>query len=218
LPGPKFGWAGVNLYDAFTKALAVPVAIDTDVNGALLAAAQWGAAAGKISAAYVTIGTGIGAGILCGGSLAGKPHHPEFGHIRGERLRDDHDFSGVCSIHGACLEGLASGPSLHARFGDPEKLPQGHAAWDIIAFYLAQACISLSLSFRPEIIILGGGVMQSKFLLPKIKSQYRQQINGYLGQSDDDVSAFIVAPNLGAKAGLWGGAYLAINSEAVRKT
>ncbi|MEE9347152.1 MAG: ROK family protein [Robiginitomaculum sp.] len=149
----------------------------------------------------------------CPEILLGKPSHPEFGHIRVERHPADINFDGVCAIHGACLEGLASGPSLHARFGDPEKLVPDHLAWDIIAFYLAQACISLSLSFRPEVIILGGGVMGSRFLLPKVRAQYLEQINNYLGQSAQDVDALIVAPGLGGKAGLWGGVYLALGAQ-----
>ncbi|MBL4853541.1 MAG: ROK family protein [Robiginitomaculum sp.] len=211
LPGPKSGWAGVNLYSAFKDALGIPVAIDTDVNGALLAELAWGNAKGYTSAAYVTIGTGIGAGILCAGQLVGKPAHPEFGHIRVERHPDDLDFKGVCSVHGACLEGLASGPSLHARFGDPEKLARDHKAWDMLAFYLAQACVSLALSFRPQAIILGGGVLQTKHVLPKIKRQYANQINAYLGQTEDDIDRLIIPPKLGRNAGIWGGIYLAQN-------
>ncbi len=211
LPGPKAGWAGVCLYSAFKDALGVPVVIDTDVNGALLAELAWGNAKGCTSAAYVTVGTGIGAGILCAGRLAGKPLHPEFGHIRVERHPDDLDFKGVCSVHGVCLEGLASGPSIHTRFGDPEKLANDHKVWDMLAFYLAQACLSLALSFRPQAIILGGGVMETKHLYPKIRKQYEAQINAYLGQSLNDIDTLIVPPKLGNDAGIWGGIYLAQN-------
>ncbi len=209
LPGPKPDWDGVNLFEFFTSRLGVPVIIDTDVNGALLAEKKWGNAKNCSSAAYITIGTGIGAGILCGGKLAGKPFHPEFGHIRIERHKYDLDFVGVCNIHGDCLEGLACGPSIHARFGKAETLPDSHKVWDIISFYLAQACLSLSLSFRPQVIILGGGVMQSEHLLAKIHTQYEALINSYIGQSRQDIENFILLPKLGNNAGVWGGVYLA---------
>jgi len=213
LPGPKSGWAGVNLHDIFKTALRIPVVIDTDVNGALLAECAWGHAKNHTTAAYITIGTGIGAGILCAGQLAAKPYHPEFGHIRVERHPADKDFKGVCNIHGACLEGLASGPSLRARFGDPQHLPKDHEAWDILAFYLAQACVSLVLSFRVQAIILGGGVMQTQHVLPKIKQHYFDQMNGYLGQSMDDIDKLILRPKLANQAGMWGGIYLAQSVE-----
>lgn len=209
LPGPKAAWAGTNLKTSFEQALAIPVVVDTDVNGALLAEMAWGSAQGRTSAAYMTVGTGIGAGIMSHGVLVGKPSHPEFGHIRVERHAKDHDFAGVCSLHGDCLEGLACGPSLWARYGDPQDLPSEHMAWDILAFYLAQACLTLSLALRTEIIILGGGLMQSEHVFMKVRKQYLHLINGYLGQDKADVERLIVPPGLGKKAGAWGGIWLA---------
>jgi len=209
LPGPKADWAGVDLFAAFKNVLGVPVIIDTDVNGALLAEMAWGNAKGCQSAAYITVGTGVGAGIMCAGQLMGKPSHPEFGHVRVQRHPADQGFQGVCTVHGDCLEGLACGPSLHARFGDPEKLPRTHEAWDINAFYLAQACVTLALSFRPQAIILGGGVMQSSHLFPKIRQHYSDFMNNYLGQDRADIDKLILPPGLANKAGLWGGIYLA---------
>ena len=116
---------------------------------------------------------------------------------------------GVCSIHGDCLEGLASATALTKRFGNPLELPQDHIGWDIEAFYLAQACNVLALSIRPERIILGGGLMLAPHLLGSVKAHYTSLINGYLDQSPEDIDELIVTPGLGDDAGLYGGAYLA---------
>ena len=212
LAGPKLGWAATNLKTYFETALSIPVSIDTDVNGALLAEMEWGAAKGAQSAAYVTIGTGIGAGIFANGALIGKPAHPEFGHIRLERHSADLDFKGVCSIHGDCLEGLASATALTKRYGDPKALSSDHIAWEIEAYYLAQACNVLSLTLRPNKTILGGGLMLAPHLLAKVREEYADLINNYLGQSQADIDNLIVTPSLGDDAGLYGGACLAKNS------
>ena len=209
LDGPKLGWAATNLKTYFEAALSVPVSIDTDVNGALLAEMEWGAAKGAKSAAYITIGTGIGAGLFANGSLIGKPAHPEFGHIRLKRHNADMDFKGVCSIHGDCLEGLASATALTRRYGDPKSLPPEHIGWEIEAFYLAQACNILSLTLRPNKIILGGGLMLAPHLLGKTRKQYADLMNNYFGQSQADIESIIVTPALGDDAGIFGGAVLA---------
>lgn len=209
LDGPKSVWAGTNLKSYFETHLSVPVGIDTDVNGALLAEMEWGAAKGANSAAYVTIGTGIGAGLFANGGLIGKPSHPEFGHIRVKRHEADDDFLGVCSIHGDCLEGVASATALTERFGDPKDLNFNHIGWEIEAYYLAQACNALSLTFRPDKIVLGGGIMLAPHLLDMVREQYTTLINSYLGQSVSDIETLIVRPGLGDDAGLMGGVCLA---------
>jgi len=209
LDGPKLGWAATNLKDYFEQALSIPVGVDTDVNGALLAEMEWGAAKGVNAAAYVTIGTGIGAGLFANGSLIGKPNHPEFGHIRVQRHDADKAFTGGCSIHGDCLEGLASAAAMTRRFGNPTELPEGHVGWDIEAYYLAQACNTLSLMLRPDKIVLGGGLMLAPHLIGNVRHQYAQLMNDYLGQSKDEIDNLIVTPGLGDDAGLFGGARLA---------
>ncbi len=208
---PKPGWSGENLKVTFETLLNVPVFVDTDVNGALLAELNDGAAAGTNSAAYVTIGTGIGAGIYSGGKLVGKPQHPEFGHIMVARHTDD-DFAGACSFHSDCLEGLASAPAFTARFGDPKALPQDHQGWSILANYLAQACWSLSLSFRPERILMGGGLMLAPHILAKIRSQYLDLSGGYLSEDQQSVDILIARPAHGDDAGLLGAIFLARQS------
>lgn len=209
LDGPKMSWSGTNLRTYFQSALSVPVSVDTDVNGALLAEMAWGAAQETISAAYVTIGTGIGAGFFANGRLIGAPNHPEFGHIAVQRHSEDRHFLGVCQVHGDCLEGLASATAVTERFGDPRALGASHIAWEIEAFYLAQCCRTIALAFRPERIVLGGGVMLAPHLLGQIRDQYHTQMQNYLGQSFEDIERLIVTPGLGDDAGLMGGVRLA---------
>lgn len=204
LATPKPGWAGTRLTQRFFAALGVPVVLDTDVNGALAAELERGAAKGLARAAYMTVGTGIGAALHGPGGFLGKPVHPEFGHIRVERHAEDHAFSGVCAFHGACLEGLASAPAIAARFGDPASLPADHPAWEIEAFYLAQACAALTLTARPERILLGGGVMLAEGLMPKVRAAFARLMNGYLGMEDPDIERLIQRPLLGDDAGLFG--------------
>ena len=209
---PKQHWSQVNLYRYFREALNVPVMVDTDVNGALAAEMAWGAAKATSAAAYVTIGTGVGAGLFANGDILGKPGHPEFGHIRLKRNPQDEDFPGLCPFHGDCLEGLAAAPALTARWGKPETLPADHPCWEITGFYLAQACLSLYLSFRPERIILGGGVMESAVLLDQIHRHYTDLMNGYVNAAAVNVKKLICTPGLGADAGLKGGIILALNA------
>lgn len=206
---PKPGWAGTRLSARFFSALGVPVVLDTDVNGALAAELDRGAAKGFASAAYITVGTGIGAAVWSAGGFLGKPSHPEFGHIRVERHPADREFAGVCSFHGACLEGLASAPALAARFGPPEALPADHPVWEIEAFYLAQACATLFYTARPQRILLGGGVFLAEGLVPKVRAAFGRILNGYLGLTEGDIEALIQRPALGDDAGLFGAITLA---------
>lgn len=209
LATPKPGWSGTRLTQRFFAGLGTPVVLDTDVNGALLAERELGAARGMRSAAYVTIGTGIGAGLFGPGGFLSKPTHPEFGHIRVERHPDDAGFAGVCPFHGACLEGLASAAALTRRYGDPALLPRDHPAWDIEAFYLAQACLALTLTARPERILLGGGVMLAEGLMPKVRAAFAKLLNGYLDLSEGDIETLIQRPALGDDAGMIGAVTLA---------
>ncbi len=209
LATPKPGWSGTRLTQRFFAGLGSPVVLDTDVNGALVAERELGAARGVRSAAYVTVGTGIGAGLFGPGGFLSKPTHPEFGHIRVERHPDDRAFAGVCSFHGACLEGLASAAALTRRHGDPTLLPKDHPAWDIEAFYLAQACLALTLTARPERILLGGGVMLAEGLMPKVRAAFAKLLNGYLDLSEGDIETLIQRPGLGDDAGMIGAVTLA---------
>lgn len=210
LSTPKPGWSGVKLRQELASRLSAPVRVDTDVNAALRAERAWGAAHGTQSAAYVTVGTGIGAGVFAGRAFAGAPQHPELGHIRVTRAPGDADFAGLCPFHGDCLEGLACAPALTARFGDPRAFDHDHPGWRLEAHYLAQACLTLSLSFRVQRIVLGGGLMRSEHLLTLVRTAYGELMNGYLGQSDADIAQLIVRPGLGDAAGVMGGLALAL--------
>lgn len=177
LKTPKKGWSNFPLLSKLQEQFAVPMGITTDVNAALLAEHKFGAAKGVDNAIYVTIGTGVGAGVLVNGQLANGFMHPEIGH-----MRIPHDgVAGICPFHGNCLEGLASGPAIAARAGRAaEELAQDHPVWDSIAANLADMCNNLLMTFATERIILGGGVMARDGLLNKVKHHTNQKLNGYL--------------------------------------
>lgn len=204
LKTPKPDWSDTNLRQYFNEGLSVVSVVDTDVNGALLAEITSGVADGARSAAYITVGTGIGAGVAIDGQILGRPYHPEFGHIPIRRHADDLDFEGVCLFHGDCLEGLASVTALRARWGDPVDWDEGHLGWDIAANYLAQACLTLHLTLRLDRIVLGGGLMLSPFILPKIRQSFSVLMNGYLGDPSSDPLRLIQVPGHGDDAGLEG--------------
>ncbi|MEM6652773.1 MAG: ROK family protein [Pseudomonadota bacterium] len=205
----KPGWNGVALGPRLSQGLGLPFYLDTDVNAALLAEMRWGVGQEQSSAAYLTVGTGIGLGLYLNGALVGRPAHPEFGHIRVERHRRDLDFKGVCAIHGDCLEGLASAPAMQARWGHPEQLPRDHIGWEIEAYYLAQACLTLYLTTRLDRIILGGGLMQAEHLLHQVQSAFDRLMGDYLPVRGADA---LMAPGLGAHSGVLGGAIVALNA------
>ena len=205
----KPGWQGAEIGRRLSAALACPLALDTDVNAALAAEMRWGAGQGHASAAYMTVGTGIGVGLYLNGGQVGRPTHPEFGHIRLARHGEDAAFNGVCAVHGDCLEGLASATALTARWGDPSTLAANHQAWQIEADYLAQACLNLYLATRLERIIIGGGVMNAPHLLARVQAAFDNLMGDYLPVLGADL---IVAPKLGAQAGVLGGAVLALSA------
>lgn len=210
LETPKPGWSGAPVRTILERALGVPFALDTDVNAALRAEARWGAARGARTAAYMTIGTGIGVGARHDDAWIGAPGHPEFGHVRIARRADD-AFAGVCRFHGDCLEGLASAPALEARFGPLADLPAEHDGWALAADYLAQACVTLHLMLRPQRIVLGGGVMLAPGLTAAIRREAVRLMAGYTGFSAADADTLIVRASLGDDAGVKGAALLALD-------
>lgn len=206
---PKPHWANINIVGYFSDALVLPIRFDTDVNGALLAEWCWGAAQGLENAIYVTVGTGIGAGVMVDGRLLHGTMHPEAGHMLLPRYPGD-PFVGSCPYHGACLEGLASGPALAQRWQvDPKSLPDNHPAWELQAHYLASMCVNLALTYSPQRIVIGGGVMERASLLPMIRKAYLAQMNAYLGDQTKDIEHFIVPAGLGGLAGALGAIALA---------
>ena len=210
LSTPKPHWSNTPVRRVLAEVLKVDVNVDTDVNAALAAEIKWGAAKDRSSAAYFTVGTGIGAGFYNGKGFIGAPTHPEVGHIRVSRHPQDTAFKGVCAFHKDCLEGLASATAIRQRVGEPKALSDDHEMWDIEAYYLAQACLSTFLFMRPEVILLGGGVMLRKCLLDKTREQFAELNAEYI--SGVDVEALIQRPLLGDDAGLKGGVFLAMQA------
>lgn len=207
LETPKAGWAGTDLLGPLRRVLGgVPAVFETDVNAALFGEATWGAAQGLENAAYFTVGTGIGGGILINGELVHGVGHPEMGHMRVSRHAED-GYAGCCPFHQDCLEGLASGPALEERWkkGAEEWSPD-HVAWEIEADYLAQACLNVLMIAPPERIILGGGVMHQAQLFSLVRARLAELLNGYLAYEElrGDLGSFIVPPSLGDDAGLLG--------------
>jgi fructokinase len=210
---PKKGWSNTDIAGPFAQAFSVPVGFDTDVNGAVRAETRWGAGKGKALSVYMTIGTGIGGGISADGKIIGGIGHPEIGHMRLERHPEDHNFAGICPFHGCCLEGLASGPAVMARWGKRlSDLPSDHVAHEIIAWYLAQCAVTLQAVLAPARIIMGGGVMQTPGLLDAVRLQAEAIGGGYFAGQMREI---IVRPGLGDFSGLLGG--LALAQDALEK-
>ncbi len=159
----------------------MPIALDTDVNAAALAEARLGAGQGSDSLIYITIGTGIGGGVVVGGRPAHGLLHPELGHMMLRRVADDH-FAGVCPFHGDCIEGLVSGPALHARFGqDAAAVDPQDPRWDAVSSDLAQLLANLMLALSPEKIVIGGGVgLGQQAMVRSAAAKVPQIIAGYL--------------------------------------
>ena len=201
---PKTGWKNYDIVGAFRAALGIPVGFDTDVNAAALAEAQWGAGRGLTDFVYVTVGTGIGGGALANGRVLHGTMHAEMGHLRIPHDRAADPFPGCCPYHGDCLEGLASGPAIQARWGAPgELLPADHAAWNLEARYLALATANLVCTLAPERILIGGGVMRQLRLFDLIQRELVELLNGYMGAPK------LVPPGLGDRAGVLGALILA---------
>ncbi len=210
---PKPGWTYADLVGPIRRALRVPVGFDTDVNGAALGEGRWGAAQGLDTFLYLTIGTGIGGGGMAGGRLIHGALHPEMGHIRIPHDRARDPFEGSCPYHGDCLEGLAAGPAIEARWGVPgHDLPPDHPAWELEAHYLGLAIANFVLTVSPQRIILGGGVMHQAGLLGKIRQQVQDTLNGYveIPAIVSQIDEYIVPPALGDRAGVLGGIALAL--------
>lgn len=210
---PKAGWTGVNITEQMKKALDIPVGIDTDVNAAVLGEVMYGAAKGCSSAIYMTVGTGIGVGVYINGSLVHGLVHPEAGHMMICRDKAD-TFQGCCPFHTNCVEGLASGTALEKRFGHKaQELSDRKDVWELESDYLAQAVANYILVYSPEKIILWGGVMHQKILLPMVREKVQKILNGYVMDShltEQQIENYIVYPELGENPGILGSVYLGI--------
>ncbi|QGX64735.1 ROK family protein [Bacillus sp. ms-22] len=208
---PKVEWKHYPFIPELEKQLGVPMSFTTDVNAAALGELTKGAAKGLSSCMYITVGTGIGAGAVVKNELLHGHSHPEMGHIL-VRQHESDQFAGVCPAHGTCLEGLAAGPAIEARWGKPAKeLTQEEAVWSLEADYLAQALMQYTLILSPERIIMGGGVMKQKQLFPLIREKLAAYVNDYVDMPPLDT--YIVSPGLEDKAGMTGALLLAIEAK-----
>jgi fructokinase len=209
---PKPGWRNTPIAPALAQRLGVPVAVDTDVGAAALAESRWGAGRGIDSLCYLTVGTGIGAGLIAAGRPWHGLVHPEVGHLRVPHNRSRDPFDGVCPIHGACWEGLASGPALAARWdSDPAVLAADHPAWELEAEYLALGLLAIVSVASPRRVVAGGGVFGQGGLRGRVSRRLAELIGGYFDTPllSDRVEEYLVAPALGERAGVLGGIALA---------
>ncbi|MBP3700959.1 MAG: ROK family protein [Lachnospiraceae bacterium] len=205
LDTPKEAWQHYNLLGTIRDALQVPVELETDMNGACLGEMTFGCAKGLDSVVYVSIGTGIGAGIAVNGQLLHGMIHPEAGHMLLRRHPRD-GYEGICPFHATCFEGLASGPAIAERWGRPaEELHNNATVWEMESHYIAQAMVNLILIMSPRVIILGGGVMKHEALFPMIRKRVKKILNEYLNTDElQDLDQYIVPASLKGNQGVLG--------------
>ena len=219
---PKPGWSGYPLLKTLQERLGVPAAIDTDVNAAALAEWTMGAGKGLRSLLYVTVGTGIGGGLVVENELVHGLVHPELGHMILSVEPSDTMPDGVCPFHRHCLEGLASGSAIEKRWGLSAKLmTEDHPAWELEAAYLAQMCVNAIVTFSPEVIVLGGGVMQQMHLFPRIREKTLALLGGYVDSprlTPEGIDGYIVPPALGVNSGVTGALLLGAKALKEKET
>jgi len=212
LPTPKPGWTDADIVGALRSAFDVPIGFDTDVNGAALGEWTWGAAQGLDTFIYLTVGTGIGGGLMANGKLVHGLLHPEMGHIMIPHDKEHDPFEGACPFHKDCFEGLASGPAMEQRWGQKsETLPLDHPAWKLEAHYVALALVSYITTISPQRIVIGGGVGGREDLLPSIRKNVQELLNKYVQSPKitENIDQYIVPPGLGGRSGMLGAIALA---------
>ncbi len=208
---PKLAWQNTDLVGYFRRMLKtpdgqeLPIGFDTDVNASCLGEATWGSTKDVDSSIYITVGTGVGAGIMIENRLVHGMMHPEAGHIL--LCRDENDvYPGKCPYHRNCLEGLASGPAIEERWGEKAYLLKDRTeVWELEAYYLAQALVDLIMVISPKRIVLGGGVMHQDQLYPLIRKKTAELMNGYIKAPElQDLESYIVPPALNDDQGIMG--------------
>ena len=209
----KPGWTGAEVFPPLRRVTDVPALLDTDVNGAALAEMQWGAGRGFDDFAYITVGTGVGVGLIVNGRPTRGFGHCELGHIRVARLPGD-DWPGSCSYHGDCVEGLASGTALKARFGaEIDKILADDPVWDVVAWSLGQLCHAIVAAASPMRIAIGGGVIDRQpHLVERIEAALRESLKDYVLLPAD--GPYVRLPELGSNAGPLGAIALAMMAAA----
>ncbi|MES2594310.1 MAG: ROK family protein [Verrucomicrobiota bacterium] len=206
---PKPGWQHTDVVTRLKHRFKVPVGFDTDVNAAVLGEYLWGAGQGIDPLVYITVGTGVGGGVLVNGQLLHGALHPEIGHLAvpppTNSLAVQRDCQ--CPFHKSCVEGYVCGPSIAKRWGvRADTLPLDHPAWEEISDAMGHALMNICLTLSPRRIILGGGVMEQPHLIPLIRGKLMSHLNGYLliPQLGKEIDQFVVPPGLGARSGLLG--------------
>lgn len=209
---PKPAWRNCDIVGTLKRALCVPVGFDTDVNGSMLGEATWGCAKGLDTAIYITIGTGIGVGVMANGKLLHGMQHPEGGHILLKSHPED-AYRGKCPYHGTCLEGMAAGPAIEERWGKKGvELAGNPKVWEFESYYIAQALVNYIMILSPQKIIVGGGVMHQEHMLPLIRKKTIALLNGYICSREiDNIGEYIVLPSLDDNQGVMGAVKLAMN-------
>ena len=216
---PKLAWTNYPIVAEFEKALGIPVGFDTDVNAAALGEATWGCTKDVENSIYITIGTGVGVGVIANGKPYHGMIHPEGGHILLARHPEDPMVGSGCPFHENCMEGLAAGPSLEKRWGvKGAELAGRPEVWEMEAWYIGQAITNYIMILSPERIICGGGVMHQPVLLPLIRKEVARQMNGYIkGKGMDDLDNYIVGVSLNDNQGAMGAVKLAMDALAEKE-
>jgi fructokinase len=212
---PKPGWSNTDILGRFRRQFDISMAFDLDVNAAAYGEYHWLPENRQFnSLVYVTIGTGIGAGVIINGIVVHGLTHPEAGHIRQPHDRKKDPFPGICPFHGDCFEGLANGPAIGKRWGQPaDTLPDDHPAWDLEADYIAYALANVIFMLSPQRIVLGGGVMERRQLYPLIRQKLRDILNGYIASPilKGTMDEYVVPPGLGKHSAILGAIAMARN-------
>lgn len=214
LATPKIPWRFYDIAGVMKRELSVPVGFDTDVNGSLLGEVTWGIAQGLTDVVYITIGTGVGAGIMSNGKLIHGMLHPEVGHMKLVPESSDY-YKGYCIYHGTCFEGMTCGPAIEERWGAPgRELADRQEVWELESAYIAQALRNLIVIVSPQKIILGGGVMHQTQLFPLIRKKVIDELAGYVKSDEfDDIDNYIVPAGLNDDQGIMGAIKLAVDAE-----
>lgn len=214
---PKPGWSHVDVARRLRDRFAVPTAFDTDVSGAALAEGRWGGAQGLESFCYITVGTGVGVGVVSSGRPARGLGHVEAGHLRVGRAVGD-GWAGACVYHGDCVEGLASGFAVEKRTGQRgETIGADDPVWPLVAHALAGLCHNLVLTALPQRILIGGSVANHQpQVLPMLRNRLVESLAGYAQgeQIAAQIEAFVTSPALGDQAGPMGSVALGLDALA----
>ena len=210
---PKIPWRNCDIVGEFKRSFNIPVGFDTDVNASLLGEHTYGMAKDCDTAIYITVGTGIGLGVMANGKLLHGMLHPEAGHLQVIKHKDD-TYEGHCPYHGTCIEGMACGPAIEARWGKKgAELSKDSKVWEIEAYYLAQAIYGYILTVSPKLIILGGGVMKQEILFDLIRKEVKKLDNSYLKTKEmENLDTYIVPASLNDNQGILGCIKLGLNA------